>query len=137
MDWEECNSKKLIKPAKIDESLIKSLIKSSSNKLESNNRLRLGGITASSKLGLVYDSLREILEALAIKNGFKIYNHECFCSFLKEICKEENFSAEFDEFRKLRNQINYYAKEISLDETKILIEEMTELRNAILRKFIL
>jgi hypothetical protein len=79
---------------------------------------------------------REILEALALKNGFKIYNHECFCSFLKELCKEEKFSNEFNEFRKIRNQINYYAKEVSTVDAQILIEDMTKLRNEITSKFL-
>jgi len=135
MDWQECNNKSLVKPAKVDEGLISSLIKSSSNKLESSKRLSLDIITAPSKLTLIYDSLREILEALALKRGFKVYNHECFCSFLKEICAEEEFSREFNEFRKIRNQINYYAKEISISEAKILIEEMISLRRDILKKY--
>lgn len=135
MDWEECNNKKLVKPARVDKNLISSLIKSSKNKIVSANGMRLDGITASSKIILTYDSLREILEALALKNGFKVYNHECFCSFLKEVCKEEKFSIEFNEFRKIRNKINYYAEEVSIEDALILIEEMTKLRNEVFNKY--
>jgi len=135
MDWEECKNKELIKPAKADENLVNSLIKSSKNKAESADRLKLDEITVQSKISLFYDSLREILEALAIKKGFKIYNHECFCSFLKEICKEERFSREFNEFRRIRNQINYYAKEISAQDAKTLISDMAKLRKEVFEKY--
>lgn len=135
MDWEECKYKELVKPTKVDNNLINSLIKSSKNKMLSANSMKLNEITVSSKLILLYDSLREILEALALKHGFKVYNHECFCSFLKEICKEERFSKEFNEFRKIRNQINYYAKDISIDEAVILIEDMIKLKQEVLNKF--
>lgn len=135
MDWEECKNKEFVKQTKIDEGLISSLMKSSENKLKSANLLRLDAITAPSKLSLVYDSLREILEALAIKKGLKIYNHECFCSFLKELCNEEVFSEEFNSFRKIRNQINYYAKDISIIDAEIIIKEMIKLRSQLFDKF--
>ena len=87
MDWKECCNKRIVKEIKKDDELIKSLINISKNKLESENKLSMSDITAASKLSLAYDSLRELLEALAIKHGYKIYNHECYTAFLKEILK--------------------------------------------------
>jgi hypothetical protein len=124
MDWEECKDKKFVKETTSDQSLINSLIKSSNAKIESNNRLELDDITSNTKLGIVYDALREVLEALSIKNGFKIYNHECFTAFLYEILKDSLSSYDFDRFRKIRNQINYYGREIELNEAKILIKDI-------------
>lgn len=69
MDWNECLKKRIAKEVKEDEELIKSLIKTSNNKLESEEKLELNEITSSSKISLAYDSLREILEAPAIKNS--------------------------------------------------------------------
>jgi len=135
MDWKECNDKELVKPAKVDENLINSLIRSSKNKMASSTGMKLTEITAASKIILLYDSLREILEALALKNGFKVYNHECYCSFLNELCHEERFSREFNEFRKIRNQINYYAKDVSVQDALVLIEEMINLRNGVFNKY--
>lgn len=88
-------------------------------------------ITSSSKISLLYDSLRELLEALAIKNGYKIYNHECYTYFLKEIMHEGSKGDEFDGLRKIRNNINYYGKELSLDESKDILERMKRLRGDI------
>lgn len=117
MDWEECCSRNIVKGVNPDEGLIKSLIKSSKNRLDSESMLRMNEITAASKISLAYDSLRELLEALAIKNGYKIYNHECYTAFLKEVIKDSGKGDEFDEIRKIRNEINYYGKEISIQES--------------------
>ncbi len=135
MDWQECKWQKFVKEINVDESLINSLIKSSENKLKTNKRVELDETTASTKVSIVYESLREVLEALAVKKGFKIYNHECFCSFLNEICKDKTASAKFDNFRKIRNQINYYGKDIDTEEATIMIKDMILLRKDILNKY--
>jgi len=131
MDWFECNKKRIVKEITEDNELIESLKKTSTNKLNSEEKLELDEITSGSKLSLAYDSLRELLEALAIKNRFKIYNHECYTPFLKEILNENEAAEEFDELRKIRNNINYYGKDISLDDTKEVISRIKELREKI------
>lgn len=132
MDFTECLKKRIAKEVKEDKELIKSLLKTSQNKLDSEEKLELNDITSGSKISLLYDSLRELLEALAIKNGYKIYNHECYTYFLKEILNESIKGDEFDELRKIRNSINYYAKEISIEEAKDLLNRLKQLRLNIL-----
>ena len=134
MDWLDWKNKGFVKESKVDNNLVNSLIKSSEKKSESNKRLGLDETTASTKVSLAYEALKEVLEALAIKKGFKIYNHDCFSAFLDEICKNKSFSAEFDKFRRLRNQINYYGKDISVEEAKIIIKEINLLRIKLLEK---
>jgi len=131
MDWEECCSKRIAKDVKPDEEMIKALIKSSRNKLESENRLALSDITATSKLSLCYDSLRELLEALALKEGYKIYNHDCYTAFLKEVMKESEKGDEFDEIRKIRNSVNYYGETLTAEEARGIIQNIRKLRNFI------
>ncbi|HLC78291.1 MAG TPA: hypothetical protein VJH92_04145 [Candidatus Nanoarchaeia archaeon] len=97
MDFNECLKKRIVKEVKEDTELITSLLKTSQNKLDSEQKLELNEVTSGSKISLLYDSLRELLEALAIKNGYKIYNHECFTYFLKEILNESSKGDEFDE----------------------------------------
>ena len=135
MDWKECKDKNFVKEVKINENLINSLINSSKNKLESNQRLELDETTASTKLSIVYESLRELLEARAIKIGFKIYNHDCFCAFLSEMWEDKISSLNFYKFRKIRNQINYYGKDVPKEEAKTIIKEIISLRNSILNKY--
>lgn len=136
MDWEDCNFYKFAKKTKIDRGLINSLISSSNNKSKSAETLKLNKITSSSKFSLFYESLREILEAIALTKGFKIYNHECFVSFLREICNEEEFSKSFDRLRSLRNKVNYYGESLSVDFSKDLIKEIKILRASLIKKYL-
>src|SRR3989338_795778 len=124
MDWQECNMKKMVKSISADEELLKSLLKTSENKIISAELLVLNDATANSKISLAYDSLRELLEALALKNGFKIYNHECYTAFLKEILKESLLGDDFDEMRKLRNGINYYGEKVNKEECEKIIKQI-------------
>lgn len=131
MDWRECCEKMIVKKVSLDEGLISSLLMSSANKAESENRLEMSDITAASKLSLAYDSLRELLEALALRHRYKIYNHECYSAFLKEMLKEHVIGEEFNDIRRIRNAVNYYGKSVSPEETQQLIERMQSLRNRI------
>ena len=41
-----------------------------------------------------------------------------------EFIGEKNFSVQFDRFRKIRNKINYYGKDISVEEVKEYSEKI-------------
>ena len=133
MDFKECLKKKIAKRVNIDEELIKSLLKTCQNRLDSEEKLELNDTTSSSKISLAYDSLREILEVLALKNRFKIYNHECYTYLLKEVLNESSKGNEFDELRKIRNSINYYGKIISINEAKNVLDRIKKLRREIIK----
>ena len=128
-DWKGCIDTLTAKKIKPDEGKVKSLIKSSRKKLLSSESLKMNDITAESKFSLSYDSLRELLEAIAIRNGYKIYNHECYTYFLKEVIRESSIGSEFDSIRKVRNGVNYYGKELSTDQSERLIKRINALRN--------
>ncbi len=127
MDWEECLKKNISKGVKTDKALIASLLKSSGNKLKSSKRLGLDNVTANSKITLAYDSLRELLEALALSKGYKIYNHECYTSFLREIMNRSDFADKFDKIRKIRNGINYYGETVTTDSAKPIMQKTESL----------
>ena len=128
MDFKECLKKRIAKEVDVDENLIISLLKTSQNKLDSEEKLELDEITSGSKISLLYDSLRELLEALAMKKGYKIYNHEGYTSFLKEILDRSLIGEEFDELRKIRNSINCYGKEISIIDAGEVLKRLERLR---------
>ena len=123
MNWDECLIK-YAKSIKVDHELIDSLIKSSKNKMTDSDKLEIDHIVASSKVSLAYESLRERLEAIAIFHGYKIYNHECFSSFINEILKEKDIANEFDRIRRIRNKINYYGKELDIKEALLIIKDI-------------
>ena len=133
MDWQDCLNKKIAKKVIADRALINSLIKTSINKLKSESQLVLNEITTSSKISLAYDSLRELLESLALKNNYKVYGHEAYTPFLKEIMKLSNMGDEFNELRKIRNSINYYGEEVSIREAISIIKRIKSLRKKIFK----
>ncbi len=127
MDWTGCKKNRLIKEVALDKNMIISLIMTSSRRLSSQALLKLNDETADSKISLVYDALREILEAISLSRGYKIYNHECYYYFLREILRESALADKFNSFRVLRNAINYYGKTISANEAGEIINEMIKL----------
>lgn len=132
-DWKSCKDTLTVKSIKPDEGMIKSLLETSREKMLSSEMLKMSGITAASKFSLSYDSLREALEALAIKKGYKIYNHECYTYFLKEIMNESSKGDDFDSIRKVRNGVNYYGKKLSPEKSKNLIKRIEDLRYSVLK----
>ena len=115
MDWDECIKNNIINEIQTDINKINSIRKIANEKIRSAEFLP--NDHKVSRITLFYDALRELLEAKALEKGFKIYNHECYTAFLKEIMKKSNEGNLFDEMRKIRNGINYYGKQINDDET--------------------
>jgi len=134
MDWKECYTKRIVKEVNLDLNLISALIKASKNKFISQTKLGMSEITAAAKLSLAYDSLRELLEAFTLNEGFKVYNHECYTAFIKEILHENEQGEMFDIIRRERNAINYYGKDVSEKDAMMLIDEISRLRNFFLDK---
>lgn len=116
---------KIVKAVGPDENLILSARKIASIKVDSADALPkhlfIGKIT------LLYDALREYLECVALENGYKIYNHECYTAFLKEILKLDREANMFDELRKIRNSINYYGRNVAEEEAEYIIKELKTL----------
>lgn len=128
-DWKSCKDSLTAKSIKPDEGLIKSLLEASREKMLSSKMLIMSNITATSKFSLAYDSLREALEALAIRNGYKIYNHECYAYFLKEIINDSSKGDEFDAIRRIRNEVNYYGRRLSQEKSAVFIKKINILRD--------
>lgn len=133
MNWNTCLRQREAKSIKPDLEMAASLEKTSANKAFSSQLLELKEETVASKISLHYDSVRELLEALALRKGFKIYNHICYTGFLKEILKETELAEEFDELRVIRNDINYYGKEVSVIEAKEVLKRLENLREESLK----
>jgi len=133
MNWNTCLRQKEAKPIKPDLDMAASLEKTSANKAFSSQLLELKEETVASKISLDYDSVRELLEAIALRKGFKIYNHVCYTGFLKVILEEVELTEEFDELRIIRNDINYYGKNVSIIEAKEVLKRLEKLRANLLK----
>ncbi len=124
MDWQQCITNRIVKDVSIDTHKITSIRLISHEKLKASSSL--DDTLYYAKLPLLYDVLRELLECVALQHKYKIYNHECYTAFLKEILHLSLLGDRFDRFRVLRNGINYYGKQITLEEAKTVMQEMKE-----------
>lgn len=131
MDLNECIKKGFVKRTKIDTNLINSLIEMSHVKEYTVNSAKIDSRNISAYVSLAYDSLQEILNSICISKGYKIISHICVGEFLKQQIKEFNFE-ELDRYRWIRKSINYYGKQIELNQGKDLIKKIFALRNKIL-----
>ena len=133
MDWKACEEEKQAKRIKPDVEMAVSLQKTSANKAFSSNELELREETATAKISLSYDAVRELLEAITLIKGFKVYNHVCYVAFLKEILQQSQLGEDFDLLRKIRNDLNYYGKEISVKEAQQILAQLARLRKELLK----
>jgi len=106
--------------------LVKSIISTSKLDIEFLNTLEISEVSARKIMTNYYDVLRSLLEAMAAIEGYKIYSHEAFTFFLKEK-KEDILAEKFDRFRKIRNKINYYGKNISVNEVEENVKEIRKM----------
>lgn len=127
IDWEGCKAHGFAKKVGQDSNRIQSIINSAKDREKTVKLLPVNETTKETIISLFYDVLRELLEALALQNGFKIYNHECYTSFLKSVINDDDFSLEFDSMRLLRNSINYYGKKIDLGDATIILLKLEKL----------
>ena len=135
MDWEECISRGLVVEVKGDYKFIEALLQSSEEKVETCNRLELDRVACSSKILLIYDSLIDVLKSIGVQQGFMVLNHECFFSFLNEVCEERDFANDFDKFREIKNKVSYYGKRVLLSDARFLINEIRLLRLKLVNKY--
>ncbi|MBI4438988.1 hypothetical protein HY640_03600 [Candidatus Woesearchaeota archaeon] len=118
-----------------DSARIKSLMETSNNHLRFLKDQKIDNISAASILVTYYEALREIVEAVCLKDGFKVYSHEAFTYFLKEK-GEPVIALKFDSMRKLRNAVNYYGENVSINEAMAGRKDSVELIKEIKEKFL-
>lgn len=134
MKFEDFIKLRKVRKAQVDNQLIKSLLITADSDLKFLFKLKINEISSRKIVSNYYDVLRSLLEALAAKDGYKVYSHEAFTLLLKEK-GDELLSEKFDRFRQIRNKINYYGKTISVQAAKEYAEEIKELINNIKSKY--
>ena len=135
MKFEDYIKKDQVRKAKSDKFLAKSLLDTAEMDLRFLVRIRIDSISARKIMSNYYDVLRSILEAIVTLDGYKIYSHEAFTYFLLEK-GDLVISKKFDRFRKIRNKINYYGKNISKEETEENVEEIKRLIKILKHKYL-
>jgi len=135
MNFEDFIKKGSVRRASPDEAMVKSLIETALLDLKFLNSLDINEMSSRRIMVNYYDALRSILEAVSSLDCYKIYSHEAFTYFLKE--KGEDIMArKFDRFRKIRNSINYYGKDIAIEETKENVEDIKKMIDVLINKYL-
>ena len=135
MNIEKLKKVGIIKTVEKDMSLIRSLIRLSENDEKVTKKIKLTDLSARMIILNNYDILRMILEAISIDNGLKIYSHEGYAYFLKEL-NEGIVSGKFDRLRKLRNKLSYYGEDLSVNEVKMIIGDIIGMKNYLKEKYL-
>ncbi|MBI4096000.1 MAG: hypothetical protein HY438_04010 [DPANN group archaeon] len=123
------------KKAEKDISMVKSLIANSATDLTFLKTLQIGENSARRVMACYYDVLRSLVEAMALLDGYKVYSHEAFTYYLKDM-GEGLLAEKFDRFRKIRNGINYYGKTISIAEVSENIKDILKIISMIKTKYL-
>jgi len=97
------------------------------------NTARINPENISVYVSVAYDSLRELLEAICIKHGYKVLSHSCISELLKGILPGFDHDM-FDRLRYARNSINYYGKKIDYAQGKELIRKIFLMKKDLLKK---
>jgi len=118
-----------------DIALVKSLIITAEVDMQFLSGLEITDYSARKIMSNYYDVLRSIVEAMSSKEGYKVYSHEAFTYFLKEK-GEEALAEKFDRFRRIRNGINYYGKDISVEEAKENSAEIERMIRLLKKKYL-
>ena len=129
LNWDEYVKQGVIRKTILNKGKIKALLQIANSRLKMISYIEINEENASVVFTNYYDSLREICEALALLNGYKIYLQEPIGLFLRDILKKNIFFMKFDRFRQLRNGINYYGRTIPLKEAKETIKDIKEMIN--------
>ena len=75
----------------------------------------------------IYECLREAIQSLMSKDGYKPYSHTVLVAYLKEHTSIPNQDSEtFDRLRKIRNNAVYNAQEVSLAECQDALDFLGE-----------
>jgi len=135
MEIDDCYRKGLIKKARADKELVKSLIEMSEIKETAVNKANINAFNISAYVSMAYDSLREVLEAICILNGFKVLSHICLGELLKKIIDDFDFN-EFDRLRFVRNSINYYGTKIDFEQGKEILGKIFLMNKVLKNKYL-
>ena len=127
MNFEEQLKKGNIKKIPKDDLRFRSLFKTSEESLLAIKMIPLNEISSKTIMRELYEALREFVECIGFFHGYKFSNHISMVDFLNDFLKENLISIKFNRYRRIRNDINYYGKNIDIETTKKAMIEIPEM----------
>lgn len=125
-----------VKKGEKDKALAKSILGAINQDLRFLDKLEIDKLSSRKLMCNYYDVLRAIIEAISALDGLKVYSHEAYTFYLRELKCEESLSLEFDRFRKIRNKLTYYGKNIAVEEASSNIKEMKKIIKVLKEKYL-
>lgn len=133
MDLNNCIKRGFIRRVKVDKNLINSILGMSMSEEETVKEAKLNRKNISTYCVVAYSSLRQILEAMSLNEGYKVTSHICTGLLLKK--KVKDFDVEFFErLRKIRNKISYYGEGVDFETGAELIQNIFKLNKKLRAK---
>ena len=96
---------------------------------------RMGDKDANAIMTMSYSALRQVLEAMALVEGYHVYSHEAFTQYLIEKGEDE-CAVLFDIFRKRRNGVEYYGKPVSAAVAKTSLAQIKIICTKLVKKYL-
>ncbi len=127
MRWEECIDEGSVRRVRADRNRAKSLLRLAENKWKVAMKININEENASVLFTMVYDVLLEISHAIAVSKGYKILNHLCTTAFLENMGLH-GIAIKFDTYRKIRNGVNYYGRQLKKDFVEASLEDMENVK---------
>ena len=115
-----------VKEILVDKLRAQSLIKAAKEALLTANEISLNDYKYKSIIRELYEALRQYCEAIGYLQGYKFESHEVITHFLKEKLNKENISLVFEKYRKIRNGVNYYGRDIPKETVEKALIEIPE-----------
>ena len=103
-----------------------SLIKAANEALLTAKEIPLIDYKYKSIVRELYEALRQYCEAIGYLYGYKFESHEVITYFLKEKLNKENLSLIFEKYRKIRNGVNYYGRDVPKETIEKALVEIPE-----------
>ncbi len=130
-DWKDClESNSAIKITE-DREKAESLTKIAEGRINFLEKIKITNENVNYIFEGYYTSILELLQALVLKEGYKVRNHICLGFFLRDILKEEELFRMFNDLRFKRNSLVYYGRKMefevgkdSIKKSKILIKDL-------------
>jgi hypothetical protein len=132
--FEEFIKEKEVKKATPDKELAKSLVEEAETRIEIALEMKLDEKRATVIFELLYDSLRELIDALLALEGYKSYSHEANIAYLKKLPDFSDFEvSSLDSFRRIRNSSKYYGKPAQISDVSRIKDQLPALKEKLLR----
>lgn len=115
-----------VKEVFVDKLRSESLVKAANETLLTAKEIPLIDYKYRSIVRELYEALRQYCEAIGYLHGYKFESHEAITHFLREKLNKENISFIFEKYRKIRNGINYYGRDIPKETVEKALIEIPE-----------